>query len=232
MKLTTLPREPEPEVMDAPDEAAAYASSAAQAHLEALDNAFVARLAALGIERGWALDVGTGPGQIPLILAQRCPGLCVIAVDRSPAMLKAAAHNAREKGLGERVRFVLADAAQLCFPAARFDLVFSNSLLHHLNDPAPALNEMARVARPAGGIVLRDLRRPSRLRLAAHVAWHGRHYSGLMKKLFEDSVRAAYTPSELRRLLDQSDLGPAEVFLEHGSHLGFIRTPRAGGAGQ
>lgn len=218
--------------MDEPRGAVAYASAAAQTHLDALDSAFVERLAALGINRGWALDVGTGPGGIPLKLARRSPDLGIIAVDRSPVMLKAAARAAGAMGLGGRVTFLLGDAAHLGFAAASFDLVFSNSMLHHLRDPVRALQEMVRVARPSGSIVLRDLRRPALPVFAAHVARHGGRYSGLMKRLFEDSIRAAYTPCELRCLLDQSNLAGAEIFLENGSHLGFKRTPRAGGTGQ
>lgn len=222
-----LPRRPEAEVMNGADGVEAYASAAAQAHLEALDDAFVNRVVSLGVEEGWALDIGTGPGQIPLKIARRCPRLRVAGVDRSAAMLKAAAAEARKHGLSAQTQFILADASRLCFPASSFDLVISNSLLHHLNDPVQVFNEMARVAKPDGKILVRDLRRPSRPAFAVHIAWHGRHYSGAMKTLFKDSVRAAYTPAELQDLLRQSRLRSAQLFFERRTHLGFCEAGAA-----
>ena len=88
------------------------------------------------------------------------------------------------------------------------------------------LNEMVRVAKPEGVILVRDLRRPSRLTYPLHVCWHGRHYSGLMYQLFRDSVRAAYTGEELAELLHQSALHGARIFYRGRTHLGFIRDGR------
>jgi SAM-dependent methyltransferase len=105
-------------------------------------------------------------------------------------------------------------------------VVLSNSLLHHLERPAALFQEMARVAKPEGLILLRDLRRPSRLAFPFHVRWHGRYYSGLMYRLFVNSVRAAYTPAELAGLLRESPLAEAQVFLHERTHLGFARDGR------
>ncbi|MGH9344787.1 MAG: class I SAM-dependent methyltransferase [Terriglobia bacterium] len=227
MSWLTLPRRPEPEVMDESDGVEAYASATAQAHLDTLDDVFVDRILSLGIEDGFALDIGTGPGRIPLKVAHRCPRLHLVGVDRSAAMLRAARESAVKRGLEGRVEFMLADASRLCFPAASFDLVISNSLLHHLNYPVEVFNEMARVTKRGGKVLVRDLRRPPRPAFAAHIAWHGRHYSGRMKALYKDSVRAAYTPAELRGLLQRSKLASAAIFLERRTHLGFENT--AGG---
>ncbi|MGH9378467.1 MAG: class I SAM-dependent methyltransferase [Terriglobia bacterium] len=229
MSWFTLPRKPEAEVMEQRDGVEAYASAASQAHLDALDDAFVDRVLSLGIQKGFALDVGTGPGQIPLKIARRCSRLHLVGLDRSAAMLRMARETALKSGLGDCVEFMLADASRLCFPAASFDLVISNSLLHHLNNPVQAFNEMARVTKPGGKILVRDLRRPSRLAFAAHVAWHGRHYSGRMKALCEDSVRAAYTPAELRELAQKAGLESARLFLEGGAHMGIENTARGTG---
>ncbi len=200
----------------------AYVSAAAQAYLDAVDNTFVDRAVTLGVREGVVLDAGTGPGSIPLKLARRLPRLRVVGADLSPAMLHEAVKKARERGLGDRASFVLANASALCFGDGVFDLVISNSLLHHLSDPVAAFNEWARVSKPGGKILLRDLRRPSRLTFAAHVAWHGRHYSGRMKQLYEDSVRAAYTPDELRNLARASRLSAARIFLRRQTHIGLV----------
>jgi len=92
-----------------------------------------------------------------------------------------------------------------------------------LSDPVEVFNEMARVAKPSGLVLLRDLCRPSRLAFPLHVRWFGRYYSGLMSKLYFDSVRAAYTDRELAELLRRSALADARGFFHGRTHLGFIR---------
>lgn len=232
MSWLDFPRTPETEVMGGADEVDAYASAAAQAHLESIDNTLVDQVlsiaAEIGLRAGSLLDIGTGPGGIPLKIARQMPALQVIGADRSATMIRSACRAARALELGGRALFLLADGAQLPFPGSCFDLVLSNSLLHHLTDPVSALNEMARVAKPDGVILLRDLRRPSRIAFPFHFRWHGRHYSGLMKKLFIDSVRAAYTGRELGDLLGRSSLAGSSIFYHRRTHLGFVRKPGAG----
>lgn len=220
MSWFQLPRQPETEVMDDACEVEAYASAAAQAHLDAIDNTLVEQVLELGIQGGMALDVGTGPGSIPLKIARRRPDLRWVGIDKSQTMLGVARRAAHNQGLHDRVSFCLADASQLCFPDGTFELVLSNSLLHHLADPVATFNEMARVTKPDGVVLIRDLRRPSRLSFKAHVVWHGRHYSGKMKELYDNSVRAAYTPEELQSLIEASALAGGHIFLYRRTHLG------------
>lgn len=251
MNLWTLPRLPEAEVMSKTEEVEAYASAAAQAYLDSIDNTLVEQVIALGVKNGILapartgasrplrpgpfespgksscvfrlLDLGTGPGGIPLKIARTYPDLGVVGVDRSLNMARAARNSAAEQGLGAQAFFLVADAGQLPFADARFDLVISNSLLHHLPDPIPVFNEMARVASSVGVVLLRDLRRPSRLAFPLHVRWFGRYYSGLMKRLYLNSLRAAYTAPELARLLRRSALATANIFFHRRTHLGFVR---------
>ena len=252
----TLPRVPEPEVMDDSAEVEAYASAAAQAYLDKIDDTFVEHALRLvsGRTSGRALDIGTGPGQIVLKLARR-PALRdwhFIGVDRSTNMIKQARASAVRRGTAElegrggtcpeysrgnpavrgtpnSVEFFIADGNRLPFPDASFDLVMSNSVLHHLAEPQRMLAEITRLAKPGGAILIRDLRRPSRLAYPLHVRWYGRHYSGVMYQLYCASVRSSYTVAELEELLRQSplrgaSLGPvATVFTYRRTHLGIER---------
>jgi ubiquinone/menaquinone biosynthesis C-methylase UbiE len=221
-----MQRRPEPEVMSGEDEVSAYASAAGQRHLEALDNTFVDQVLSLappvGSLAGILLDVGCGPGNIVLKIARRCPRLSMVGLDYSQNMVQTARRTAAEMGLDGRVFFQRADAGRMPFADGSFDVVLSNSVLHHLADPSRMFREMLRVVKPDGAILVRDLRRPSRLDYPWHVRWYGRHYSGMMKKLFEDSVRAAYTPEELAGLLGGSGISEARIFLQGRSHMGFV----------
>ncbi len=215
--------------MNDAEEVEAYASAAAQAYLDGVDNTLVEQALSLGVTGGWLLDIGTGPGAIPLKLARQLRALRAVGLDCSRNMVRAARRAAMESGLNERALFFVGDAYHLAFPDGWFDFVLSNSLLHHLADPVAALDEMVRVAKPSGVILLRDLRRPSRLLFPLHVRWYGRHYSRLMRNLYEDSVRAAYSGEELRDLLHRSSLSRARVFFHGRTHLGFFRNGRRGG---
>ncbi len=224
--LFDLPRVAEPEVMDDSEEVEAYASATAQAWLDKIDDSFVEHAARLvkGRQRGRALDIGTGPGQIALKLALRLSLWKVIGVDRSQKMIdEALAKLATTAPVTGRLEFRVADGNRLDFPDATFDLVICNSVLHHFAEPGNLLAELARVTKRRGAILLRDLRRPSRLLYPFHVRWHGRNYEGAMGKLYRDSVRAAYTVPELQRLLDSSPLRGARVFRHGSTHIGLER---------
>ncbi len=86
--------------------------------------------------RGRALDLGCGPADVTLRLARLLPDWTLDGVDGSDAMLAFAHEAVRRTGLASRVRLqlgVLPDAP-LC--GSGYDLVLSNSVLHHLRDPA------------------------------------------------------------------------------------------------
>jgi ubiquinone/menaquinone biosynthesis C-methylase UbiE len=241
-----LPRVPEPEVMDDAGEVEAYSDSAAQEYLSKIDDSFVLHaLRVVGAPRavpdsGRALDIGTGPGQIVRKLARYLPGWEFVGVDRSPSMIcealagpkhwkdDSANEDGEDQDPGTRVEFLLADGGRLPFGDASFDLVICNSVLHHFERPGLLLAEIARVARPTGAILLRDLRRPSRLAYPLHVRWYGRHYNRLMYKLYCDSVRAAYTPEELAAMSKAETSLNARVFIRGRTHLGlerFLKVP-------
>jgi len=230
MSWFDLPRVPEPEVMDDSAEIEAYASAAGQAYLNKIDDSFVEHAVRLvkELDRGRALDIGTGPGQIVLKLARRLRDWQFIGVDCSANMIAQARCAVRSQA-APNVEFFVADGSRLPFPYARFDLVMCNSVLHHFAEPQRLLSEVARLVKPPGAILIRDLRRPSRLAYPLHVRWHGRHYSGLMYQLYCASVRSAYTVSELEELLRQSplhgggSLPGAMLFTYKATHLGLER---------
>ena len=222
-----LPRVPEPEVMNEADEVEAYASAAAEAYLSQIDETFVRHACRLvgGTARGLALDVGTGPGQIVLRLAECLPGWRFVGVDRSARMIARARTSAASLpgDRAARVHFFVADGNSLPFDNATFDLVLCNSVLHHLHNPERVLSELLRVARPGAAFLLRDLRRPTRLAFPLHVRWYGRHYSGRMYELYCASVRAAYTAEELERLVQLTGMPGVSVFRFGATHIGIER---------
>ena len=219
--------------MDDDTEVDAYASAAAQSYLARIDGTFVEHVARLLAPAepvaGRALDLGCGPGQITIMLARRWPSLRFTAIDAARAMIDQARRDAASAGVDidfEVFRLGPDGHPRLPYEDGAFELVTCNSVLHHLADPLGALNEMARVCRPGGAVLLRDLRRPSPIAYPAHVRLYGRHYSGEMRRLYEASVRAAYGLPELRALLEGSALndGRSRVFRKGRVHQGIERS--------
>lgn len=217
-----LERVLEPEVMDNADEAASY---------DAMDHAqpnaaFVDRLLSLGVGRcAKALDLGTGPGDIPVLLCQQSAGRpAVFAVDLAKTMLDLAKPKVAAAGLSQRIGLAQMDVKALDLPDASFDAVFSNTILHHIPQPLAMLQEAARVLRPGGLLLIRDLRRPdSQQELDRLVALHAADCDDEQRRLFAESLHAALTPDELRGLAAQAGLIGAEVVVDTDRHMSLQR---------
>ena len=72
--------------------------------------AFVERVVELGANEGHFLDLGTGPAQIPIFLAQRCPKIRITGIDLSVNMLKVGEQHVAEAGLADRIALECVDA--------------------------------------------------------------------------------------------------------------------------
>lgn len=184
-------RIPEPELMDDPEQAAAYAG----ADFATVNQAFVDRFrgAFPELRGGRALDLGCGPADIPARLCAALPELDVVAVDAARAML-ATARSRRSAHLA----LVAARADALPFRDACFDAAVSNSLVHHLADPMPFWRTVRRAVRPGGAAYVMDLARPA-TRAAAHaiVAREAGSEPEILRRDFYNSLLAAFTPDEI-----------------------------------
>ncbi len=104
------------------------------------------------------LDIGTGPGRVPRMIAEKCPQLSVTGVDLSPEMIAhATAANGQVSGPGQVV-FQVADVADLPFSDGSVDLVVSSISMHHWDNVAAGLSEVVRVLRPGGAAWIYDFR--------------------------------------------------------------------------
>ena len=215
-----MKRTVEPEVMDTVEAAEAYD---AMEHGE-VDQAFVDRVIALGAESGHFLDVGTGPAQIPILLAQRCPHIQITAIDLSREMLKIANKHVADNFLTDRITLELVDAKSLPYPDNTFDGLISNSIVHHIHDSLAALKEMGRVMKPSGVVLIRDLIRPETTEDAqAFVDKYAAEDTPYQQKLYYDSFLASFTLEEVNQMLIQMDMPGAFVVQSSDRHWSIER---------
>lgn len=219
-------REAEPEAMDAADEADAYAA----ANFSSVNAAFVSRLLYLaGSARpALCLDLGTGPGDIPVRIAQQGVPWRIVAADLSTPMLAYARKASRAAGLHWGIHPLCMDAKNMPLPAKVFDIIFSNSILHHLSDMQPFWAEIRRIAKPGAFVMLRDLARPDSTRTAREiVTQYAASESVLLQEEYFRSLLAAYTPDELRQQLAHAGLPLLRVEMVSDRHLDvFGRMPQ------
>jgi demethylmenaquinone methyltransferase / 2-methoxy-6-polyprenyl-1,4-benzoquinol methylase len=130
----------------------------------------------LGIDRLWRraavresgaapasriLDCATGTGDLALALRRAVePGGSVVGVDFCAAMLEPARAKAHRAGLDD-VRFEVGDAMALAYPEAAFDIATIAFGIRNVDDPVRCLQEMSRVVRPGGRVVVLEFGQPS-----------------------------------------------------------------------
>jgi ubiquinone/menaquinone biosynthesis C-methylase UbiE len=203
-----LPRVLEPEVMASAEEARDYD---AMDHA-AVNRAFVADFLTAWDGAGPVLDAGTGTAQIPIELCRRAGDVGVVGIDLAEPMLRVGRDNVARAGLGERIRLEVRDAKQLPYAGGTFGAVISNSIVHHIPQPAGVLAEMVRVTAPGGLLFVRDLLRPGDDASVRHlVQTYAGDANAHQRQMFEASLRAALTLAEIRALVGQLGFDPEAV---------------------
>ena len=106
------------------------------------------------------LDLACGTGTLALEALERAPGARVTGVDGDPEILERARAKAESKGV--EVTFDEGMSTELPYEDESFDVVLSTLFFHHLSDKAKrdSAEEIKRVLRPAGRVVVADWGRP------------------------------------------------------------------------
>ena len=205
-----LPRTLEPEVMDTPEEAVDYdAMDHNTVNRVFVDDllVFLRKQGREGNQPPRILDVGTGTAQIPLELCTRGLTVRVTAIDLAGHMLQLALRNVLKACQQESIKLEQVDAKELPYVDGQFDVVMSNSIIHHIPEPLSVLREMSRVLKSGGALFIRDLLRPDNAGTLDHlVVTYAGDGNAHQQKMFRDSLHAALRLDEVRGLLHQVGL--------------------------
>jgi ubiquinone/menaquinone biosynthesis C-methylase UbiE len=209
----------EPEVMDTWLETTAYDAM----DFVAVNTAFATDAIELDPYAIKILDIGTGTARIPILMCQQRPQYLITAVDLAQSMSIVGQRNVDEAGLNQRIRLELVDAKRMPYPDLEFDMLISNSLVHHLPNPLSFFQEIKRLIRPGGAMLIRDLIRPTSEAIVDQlVTKFGGEYDDHQQQLFRDSLKAALTLTEVQALIDR--VGLTQVKLVQSSDLHWTIT--------
>lgn len=206
-----MQRIPEPELMNEAEQARAYAEADfAEPHNHCIQllQTTLPDLPNLGA----ALDLGCGPGDVTLRLAHALPDWSIDGLDGSPMMLHYGYEAIHRAGLEQRITLHTAHLPNGDAPRDRYDLIFSNSLLHHLADPMVLWQSIHRWAKPNAAIFIMDLMRPDSTETAAQfVDQYAAQEPEILRRDFYNSLLAAYRIDEVQTQLQQAQLEGLEV---------------------
>ena len=119
-----------------------------------------------------------------------------------------------------RVSLICARLPHLPFADRGFDAVISNSLLHHLPEPAVLWRDVARLVRPGGVVHVMDLFRPRSANEARDiVAAAAGDEDQVLRDDFFNSLLAAFTPEEVQHQLAEGGLGHLACAVVSERHL-------------
>jgi len=99
---------------------------------------------------GTMLDLGTGPGYLPIEIVKRNPEINIVGIDLSKKLIHMAQANAAKAGLSGQLQFEVGNATNLRFDDDVFDMVISTGMLHSLRNPVKVLKEIYRVLKKGG----------------------------------------------------------------------------------
>jgi len=214
-----MQRIPEPELMNDPAQAAAYAA----ANFAEPHNMFVEKFREVfpGTDvTGKVLDLGCGPADVSVRFARAFPECQIDGVDGASAMLQEGERLLNKENLTDRIHLIQGMIPDVDLPDKDYGVIISNSLLHHLHDPAGLWECIKKYGRENTIVFIMDLMRPLSAQMARELV---NTYSGdellVLKQDFYNSLCAAFTPEEVVSQLITAGLEHLNVAIISDRHM-------------
>ncbi|TKS64435.1 MAG: SAM-dependent methyltransferase [Nitrospira sp.] len=199
-----MPRVLEPELMDDPEQALVYA----RADFEKENQGFIDRFREYFPEftKGHILDLGCGPGDIPVRFARALPACRITGVDASGPMIGLAGVAVKQAGLADRIAF-RCERFQAVSLVEQADAVVANSLLHHVPNPLQFWYRLRHLVKPGSPVLVMDLLRPDSPEEAQVIVdRYAAKEPEILRRDFYRSLLAAFTEDEVAAQLAEMNL--------------------------
>lgn len=210
----------EPELMEEEEQSLAYA----EADFEQPHNYFIQLFREkFGTQIGNnVLDLGCGTGDITLRFAKAYADCHIDGIDGSKAMLSYAHQDlaACDESIIPRVNFIKGILPQASLPLDNYDVIISNSLLHHLHNPLVFWQCIHSYSQKGTKIFMMDLLRPDNIQEAFKlVENYANNEPSILQRDFFNSLCAAFTLNEVKQQLTSQNLDYLSVQQISDRHL-------------
>lgn len=185
----------EPELMDDQEQAVAYARADFSEENQGFVNRF--RECFPDLIEGHVVDLGCGPGDIPIRFVRALPKCRVTGIDAAEPMVRLAEEAARAASLTQQITF-LCERFQDVALSEPADAAISNSLLHHVPNPLQFWFKLKQLVKPGSPVLVMDLLRPESPEAAqAIVDQYTANEPAVLRRDFYNSLLAAFTEDEV-----------------------------------
>jgi ubiquinone/menaquinone biosynthesis C-methylase UbiE len=172
---------------------------------------------------GKVLDLGCGFGILGMRICSQDEYSSIVGLEQSRTLVKAAEIISSRRGYSDKIAFRVWEDDYLPFESNEFDAIVSFMALHKWNNVEKVLSEIERIRKREGIVYISDFRRdqpaiPSQILLQQTRFEMGKEIAGDLKRSF----KSAYTPSEIRQVLDK--LALANYRLEENKSMLTITT--------
>jgi len=165
------------------------------------------------VSSGRILDIGTGPGYIPIEVARASKNVEVKAIDISSAMVMIARQKAEDAGLSQRVQFEYGSAEDIPYGDGYFNLVVSTLSFHHWANRIECLKEMHRVLKTDGEAWIYELRKDTTPEAKQQLKdRYGRFVSFIV--LYSVRLHSAMSLQEFQRIISLPQLSFSKMTIE------------------
>ncbi|HEY3163827.1 MAG TPA: methyltransferase domain-containing protein [Candidatus Limnocylindrales bacterium] len=169
-------------------------------------------------------DIGCGLGWSSIGIALAYPMVSVDALDLDAPSIDMARRNAAGADVGDRVRFVVADAAATGLGGG-YDLITLFESFHDMAHPVAILAELARLLGTDGSIVIADTKTSERFEVPPTDAFEAYHYGWSIMQCLHGGLQdggagtgTVMRPDTLRRYAEAAGLGRVDILpIEHDS---------------
>ena len=168
---------------------------------------------------GNVIDLGVGAADIAIKFALTYPSFKIDAVDGSKAMLVQAEKAIDKLDLNNRINLIHTPIQNISLMEKEYEIIFSNSLLHHLHDPT-VLWQLVKKAKGTPIIFIMDLMRPKNMHEVNELVHeYARDEPEILQRDFRNSLKAAFTPEEVILQLENAKLDSLKVSIVSDRHI-------------
>ncbi len=206
-----------------PLQAKAYAEADFAAPHQMIADQFAECFPGLQLNRQ-VIDLGCGSADLLIRFARNWPEATFHGVDGSAAMLVEGARLIQQQQLEGRIYLFEQHLSRLQLTDTNYQAIISNSLLHHLHQPALLWRTINKIISTGAdgpvAVYVTDLARPASVQEAKSIV---EHYSGsepkVLREDFYNSLLAAFTPAEIEQQLHDAGINSLNVTTTSDRHL-------------